>query len=95
MVDRSDMLMVELLELTGRADRATDRSRKCIELAVLAAQDTASPVIDSRHLLCGLMREGHGVAFHILDRMGLGCESIERELANSATVGDSSHMAAD
>ena len=81
MVPSRTRLVNEVLSLTGRPDRATDRTRKSIELAVLAASELNSPVIDSRHLLCGLVREGEGVACHILKRLGLKEERLKQMVA--------------
>ena len=77
-----------MLSLTGRPDRTTDRTRKSIELAVLAASELNSTVIDSRHLLCGLVREGEGVACHILRRLGLNQERLEQMVAELPRSGD-------
>ena len=48
------------------SDRATDRSRTSIRLAVESADELSDSAIDSCHVLCGLLREGQGVASHIL-----------------------------
>jgi ATP-dependent Clp protease ATP-binding subunit ClpC len=54
-----------ILSLTG-SDRATDRSRTSIQLAVESADEFSNTHVDSCHILCGLLREGQGVAAHIL-----------------------------
>ena len=88
--DRKAKLINEALALTGRPDRTTDRTRKSIELAVLAACELTSPLVDSRHLLCGLVREGNGVARHILEGLGLKRELLEQILAGLPKTVDGS-----
>ena len=87
---RKAKLVNNSLTLTGQPDRTTDRTRQSIELGVLAAYEFASPVVDSRHLLCGLMREGNGVAFHILDQFGLKRDKLEQMVAVAIHTRDAS-----
>jgi ATP-dependent Clp protease ATP-binding subunit ClpC len=86
LVDPKAKLVNEALELTGQANRTTDRSRKSVELAVLAAYEFRSPTLDSRLLLCGLVREGYGVAFHILDQLGLNYQRFEQMVSDASQV---------
>lgn len=88
-------LVNDSLVLTGQPDRTTDRTRKSLELAVLAACEFASPVVDSTHLLCGLIREGNGLAFHILNQLGLTRERLEQTTARGHKAGESSSLRLD
>lgn len=81
--DEKAVLSQKVRALLGRPDRATDRTLTSIELAVSSAFEFGSTSIDSTHLLCGLMREGYGVAFHILDGLGLSTSAVERALRDS------------
>ncbi len=83
-------LVDDSLSLTGKPDRATDRTRKSIELAILTAREFDSPIVDSRHLLCGLIREGNGIAFHILNQMGLSRDRLEKTVASGLDAGGTS-----
>lgn len=88
--DRKAQLVKGALALTGQPDRTTDRTRKSIELAVTAACEYASPIVDSRHLLCGLMCEGQGVAYNILNQLGLKRERLEQMLVVAMPSGSAS-----
>lgn len=59
-------LAKRLLALTGCPSRTTERARKAVEHAVVAADEFGARAVDSRHLLCGLLRGPEGVAFGIL-----------------------------
>ncbi len=61
-----DDTRVDRILASARSDRATDRSRTSIRLAVEAADEFGDVCVDSCHILCGLVREGQGVASHIL-----------------------------
>lgn len=66
----------------GRAECTTDRTRRSVELAVQAADEMGDTAIDSCHLLCGLFREGHGIAYHVLDNLGLTHELLNEALSS-------------
>ena len=47
----------------------TDRYRQAIKCALVAADELKHPTIEVTHLLCGLIREGTGVAYHVLSHL--------------------------
>lgn len=47
-------------------ERFTDRARKVMQLANLEAQQLNYERIDTEHILLGLLKEGSGVAAHVL-----------------------------
>ena len=74
------LLAAQILEMSGRAARTTDRTWKVIELSVYAAEEFGDAGVDSRHLLCGVMREGKGVAAYVLKRLDFTCAAVESKL---------------
>tara|TARA_R110002073_G_scaffold154858_9_gene310110 strand:+ start:6038 stop:6508 length:471 start_codon:yes stop_codon:yes gene_type:complete len=66
-----NQLATHMLSLTGRPDRATDRMRKAIDLAITSADEFGDVTVDSRHVLYGLIREAEGVGFHVLNHLNL------------------------
>ncbi len=71
-------------------DRFTDRAKKIMAFSRRGALQRGGKVIDTRHILLGLLQEGTGVAAHVLQELGfdlvnerkntssrLGPESVE------------------
>lgn len=81
--------------MTGRPDRTTDRTRKAVELAVTAAGEFGARAVDSRHLLCGLLRQAEGVAFHVLDNLGVTASKVDEMLAADSPSETNSPMTLD
>ena len=64
--------------VTGRGDKPgatetglTPRARRVIELAIDEARYLGHNYIGTEHLLLGLLREGEGIAFGVLDSLGI------------------------
>ncbi len=64
----------------GHPGRETDRARNTIELAVKCADELGDNVFDSCHLIAGLYREGNGVAYHVLNNLGVKRSQIDSAL---------------
>ena len=63
--------------MLGRPGRETDRARCTVELAVKCADEFGDAVFDSCHWLAGMYREGNGVAYHVLDNLGVTQSQID------------------
>src|ERR671937_548972 len=70
----------------GRGDRMvtgdislTPRAKKVIELAVEEARRLNHSYIGTEHLLLGLVREGEGIAFGVLESLGVSLERVRTE----------------
>src|SRR3954452_18185016 len=57
--------------MTDRFDKFTERARKVLQLAQEEAQRFNHNYIGTEHILLGLVREGDGVAAHVLNNLGL------------------------
>jgi hypothetical protein len=57
----------------------TDRVRKVIALAYRRAEQRHDAIVDNGHLLLGLIEEGHGVAVHVLESLGVDLVEIARK----------------
>ncbi len=84
MMNQPTQLAQNVLALTGNGDRTTDRAREVVDLAIATANESRSPALDSGHLLSGLVREGVGVAAHILQSVGVQAAELDRLLAGPA-----------
>ena len=75
--------------ITGRGDRSisgsiglTPRAKTVIELAVAEARRLNHSYIGTEHLLAGLVGEGEGVAFGVLQSLGVTIDSVRAETAS-------------
>ncbi len=57
----------------------TPRAKKVIELAVEEARRMNHSYIGTEHLLLGLVREGEGIAFGVLESLGVSLERVRTE----------------
>ncbi len=80
-------LRSEIERLIGRGDGTsygalpfTSRAKKVLEYASESAQELNHNYIGTEHLLLGLLKEGEGVAAHVLEGMGLRIEDVTVEI---------------
>lgn len=59
----------------------TPRAKKILELALREALTTGSEVINTEHLLLGLIDEGDGVGAQILQRLGATAQAVREAVA--------------
>ncbi|MFC2067282.1 ATP-dependent Clp protease ATP-binding subunit [Chloroflexota bacterium] len=65
----------------------TPRAKKVIELAIDEARQLGHNYIGTEHLLLGLLREGEGVAFSVLDSFGITLERTRAEASQILSQG--------
>ena len=61
-------------------ERFTDRSRKVMQLAQSEAQRFNHEYIGTEHLLLGLIKEGSGVASHVLQNLDVDLRKVRLEV---------------
>ncbi len=61
-------------------ERFTDRARTVMQLALEEAQRLNHEEIRTEHILLGLVREGSGVAAHVLTNLGVNLSQIPSEI---------------
>jgi ATP-dependent Clp protease ATP-binding subunit ClpC len=59
----------------------TPRAKKILELSLREALTAGSEVIDTQHLLLGLIDEGDGVGAQILERLGATAQAVRETVA--------------
>lgn len=64
----------------------TPRARKVTEIAFEEARMAGSDKIEPEHILLGILREGEGIAIHILKKLNVNIPNLRREL--SENIGD-------
>jgi ATP-dependent Clp protease ATP-binding subunit ClpC len=65
----------------------TDRAKRSVELAQLAAQGLCHDEVGTEHLLLGLTGEGGGVAFRALDALGVTTEAANEAVCRRHKAG--------
>jgi ATP-dependent Clp protease ATP-binding subunit ClpC len=80
--------MIVEQDLPDMANRYTDRARRVVELARLAAQGLNHSAVGTDHLLLGLIGEGGGVAFTALSELGVTIESASEAVCRHHPAGD-------
>jgi len=65
----------------------TPRAKRVIELAIDEARHFSHNYIGTEHLLLGLLREGEGVAFRVLDSLGVTLERVRAETGRILSEG--------
>ncbi|MCX7653315.1 MAG: ATP-dependent Clp protease ATP-binding subunit [Fervidobacterium sp.] len=66
----------------------TPRARKVTEIAFEEARMSGSDKIDPEHLLLGILREGEGIAVHILKKLNVNIQSLRKEIAENISDED-------
>ncbi len=82
-----------VLFIIGQGDRGvpgdiglTPRAKKAIEFAVDEARRLNDSFIGSEHLLIGLLREGEGIAYGVLQSLGVTLERARTEVVRARSV---------
>ncbi|HPT59324.1 MAG TPA: ATP-dependent Clp protease ATP-binding subunit [Fervidobacterium sp.] len=66
----------------------TPRARKVTEIAFEEARMTGNEKIDPEHLLLGILREGEGIAIHILKKLNVNVQSLRKEITDNTSDED-------
>jgi ATP-dependent Clp protease ATP-binding subunit ClpC len=61
-------------------ERFTDRARTIVDLSVAEAAGLGDDSVDSVHVLLGMIREGQGVAGHVLAEHGIDADAVCRSI---------------
>lgn len=56
----------------------TEKANKALNLAVTSAQELGHDYIGSEHVVLGLLKEGSGVAYTVLNKLGVTAEAYEK-----------------
>ena len=72
-------------ERVSKSPQMTPRARKIIELAYDEAKLLGQSHITAEHVLLGIIKEGEGIAAHVLRRLGVDLGELRKELLDAIT----------
>lgn len=61
-----------------RFNSFTEKANKALNLAIASAQEMGHDYIGSEHVVLGLLKEGSGVAYTVLNKLGVTAEAYEK-----------------
>lgn len=61
----------------------TPRARKVTEIAFEEARMSGNDKIEPEHLLLGILREGEGIAIHILKKLNVNIQTLRKEISEN------------
>jgi len=73
-------------DLADRFPHFTPRARAAITLAVGQAGEQSLAIVETRHLLAGIIDEGDNLALHVLRAIDIDPPQVRRDLARSANA---------
>jgi len=83
-----DRVREEIIRIVGRGQPLnvtrlglTPRGKRVLDLAFQESRIRGDGYIGTEHILLGLIKEGEGVAAHVLKNMGVDAEAVVREIA--------------
>jgi ATP-dependent Clp protease ATP-binding subunit ClpC len=84
----ADRVREEVVRIVGKAQPLqvtriglTPRGKRVLDLAFQESRTRGDGYIGTEHILLGLIKEGEGVAAHVLKSMGVDAETVAREIS--------------
>ncbi len=65
----------------------TEKANNALNLAVESAQELGSDCVGSEHIVLGLLKEGSGAAYTVLNKLGVTAEAYEKLIRDRVGVG--------
>ena len=73
----------------------TEKANTALNLAITCAGELGHDYIGSEHVMLGLLKEGSGVAYTVLNKLGVTPEKYEKLLRERIGVGTPTNLSAD
>lgn len=65
----------------------TEKANKALNLAITSAEEMGHDYIGSEHIVLGLLKEGTGVAFTVMNKLGVSAEAYEKLIRERVGTG--------
>ncbi len=74
--------------MTYRFNGFTEKANNALNLAITSAEELGHDYVGSEHVMLGLLKEGTGVAFTVLNKLGVTAEAYENLIRERIGTGD-------
>lgn len=70
----------------------TEKANNAINLSIISAQDFGHTYVGSEHILLGLLKNGDGAAYTVLEQCGADAEKLEQLIKQEIGTGDKTRL---
>ncbi len=81
--------------MTYRFNGFTEKANNAMNLAIASAQEFGHDYVGSEHVMLGLLKEGTGVAFTVLNKLGITAEDYEKLIRERIGTGEPTNLSPD
>ena len=81
--------------MTYRFNGFTEKANNAMNLAITSAQEFGHDYVGSEHVMLGLLKEGTGVAFTVLNKLGITAEDYEKLIRERIGTGEPTSLSPD
>ncbi len=81
--------------MTYRFNGFTEKANNAMNLAIASAQEFGHDYVGSEHVMLGLLKEGTGVAFTVLNKLGITAEDYEKLIRERIGTGEPTELSPD
>ena len=81
--------------MTYRFNGFTEKANNAMNLAISSAEGLGHDYVGSEHIMLGLLKEGTGVAYAVLNKMGVTAEAFEKLIRERIGAGEPTVLSPD
>lgn len=81
--------------MTYRFKGFTEKANNAMNLAITSAEELGHDYVGSEHIMLGLLKEGTGVAFTVLNKLGVAAEEFEKLIQERIGTGEPTQLTPD
>lgn len=81
--------------MTYRFKGFTEKANNAMNLAITSAEELGHDYVGSEHIMLGLLKEGTGVAFTVLNKLGVTAEEFEKLIQERIGTGEPTQLTPD
>ena len=81
--------------MTYRFKGFTEKANNAMNLAIASAEELGHDYVGSEHIMLGLLKEGTGVAFTVLNKLGVTAEEFEKLIQERIGTGEPTQLTPD
>ena len=81
--------------MTYRFNGFTEKANNAMNLAISSAEEFGHDYVGSEHVMLGLLKEGTGVAYTVLNKLGITAEAYEKLIRERIGAGEPTSLSPD